>query len=151
MTIWGCDPASKKLALFTHDYEPRIGKILVKKTDRNSELLSMRLWLEEILRFDPDPVIYVEEPVVAGARNLRSTILIAETVGMVLSCRARVHLVPVDSWKKGTVGKGGVPKEAVAQWLEKEFPEYANVCGDDQDLVDAAAIYIYGRKLEVST
>jgi Holliday junction resolvasome RuvABC endonuclease subunit len=147
--IWGCDPASKKLALFTDDERgPKASLFIVKKTDRNTELLSMKDWLNELIKHDPDPVIYVEEPVVAGARNLRTTILIAETVGMVLSRHARVHVVPVDSWKKATVGKGGVSKDDVAKWLSEEYPEYAALCGSDQDLTDAAAIFVYGRALE---
>jgi Holliday junction resolvasome RuvABC endonuclease subunit len=147
--IWGCDPASKKLALFTDgDAGPRTALLLVKKTDRNLELLTMCDWLDLLIKDDPDPVIYVEEPVLAGVRNIRTTILIAETVGMILSRHARVHVVPVDSWKQGTVGKGGVSKDDVAQWLSEEHPEYAALCGSNQDLTDAAAIYVYGRSLE---
>lgn len=147
--IYGCDPASKKLALFTDDERgPRASLFLVKKTDRNTELLAMKDWLNDLIKHDPDPVIYVEEPVLAGVRNIRTTILISETVGMVLSRHARVHVVPVDSWKKGTVGKGGVSKADVANWLAKEHPRYAELCGQDQDLTDAAAIYVYGRTLE---
>jgi hypothetical protein len=150
--IWGLDPASKKLAMFTTDgLHTRAVKFTVKKSNRNDELLSMKDWLNLQLKWDPNPIIYCEEPVVAGARNLRSTILIAETVGMVLSRRAVVHMVPVDSWKKGTVGKGGVPKDAVAQWLKKEYPDYAALCGDDQDLIDAAAIYLYGSSVDTSS
>jgi Holliday junction resolvasome RuvABC endonuclease subunit len=147
--IWGCDPASKKLALFTDGAEgPKASLLLVKKTDRNTELNAMKLWLNALIEADPEPVIYVEEPVLAGVRNIRTTILIAETVGMVLSRHARVHVVPVDSWKKATVGKGGVSKDDVALWLGKEHPDYAALCGQDQDLTDAAAIFVYGRTLE---
>ena len=108
----------------------------------------MRLWLDELIRYDPDPVIYVEEPVLAGVRNIRTTIIIAESVGMILALHARVHVVPVDTWKKETVGKGGVSKDDVAKWLSEEYPEYAALCGHDQDLTDAAAIFVYGRALE---
>ncbi len=147
--LWGCDPASKKLALFTDgDAGPRTALLLVKKTDRNTELLSMKNWLIDLLSHDPDPVIYVEEPVLAGVRNIRTTIIIAETVGMILALHARVHVVPVDTWKKETVGKGGVSKEDVSNWLAKEHTGYAELCSNDQDLTDAAAIFVYGRTLE---
>lgn len=149
--IWGIDPASKKIALFTEDGPGNVGYDLlqVKKTTRNDELLSLRRQLMFTLSRDRDPIIYCEEPVLAGARNIRSTILIAETVGMILALNARVHLVPVSSWKKSTVGKGNATKDEVADWLKKEHPRYASYCREDQDLIDAAAIFIYGRSVEV--
>jgi len=158
-TIWGIDPASKKIAMFTGDKSGRCiiqaELAVVPKTNRNDELLALRRQMEFVMGPSTDQVIYCEEPVVAGARNLRSTILIAETVGMILALNARVHLVPVSSWKKGTVGKGNATKDQVTEWLREEHPEYAGYCRDtkwreNQDLRDAAAIYIYGRGLEVS-
>jgi Holliday junction resolvasome RuvABC endonuclease subunit len=155
--LWGCDPASKKIALFTVDEDLVRTEIFeVKKTDRNLELMALRTHMEQLLQYDPDPIIYCEEPVVAGARNLRSTILIAETVGMILSLNALVRLVPVSSWKAGTVGNGHATKDDVAQWLQEEHPHYARHCRDtqqreSQDLRDAAAIHIYGRDMEART
>lgn len=150
MAIWGVDPASKKIAMFTVPVDDlvRTEFIEVKKSDRNLELVSLRDHIEFNLLYDTDPILYVEEPVVAGARNIRSTILIAETVGMILALRAKVHMVPVSSWKKATVGNGHATKEDVAQWLAEEHPDYAKHCGSNQDLIDAAAIYIYGRGME---
>ena len=139
--IWGCDPASKKIALFTAD---QAVALQVKRSNRNLELFDLRKQMEFFLARDRFPIIYCEEPVVAGARNLRSTILIAETVGMILSLDADVRVVPVSSWKKGTVGNGNAAKSDVADWLRREYPEYAELCGDDQDLIDSAAIYLYG-------
>lgn len=155
--IWGIDPASKKIAMFTdNDGLIHTEVIEVKKSDRNLELMSLRNHMEYVLKYDKDPVIYVEEPVLAGARNIRSTILIAQTVGMVLCLNARVRVVPVSSWKKATVGKGNATKEDVTEWLRREYPEYARSCRDtqqreSQDLRDAAAIFLYGRSMEVST
>lgn len=157
MTIWGVDPASKKIAMFSGDCRGLIHRELleVKRTDRNTELLELRRMLEYVLKYDDDPVIYCEEPVVAGARNLRSTILVAETVGVILALNARVYLVPVSSWKKATVGNGNASKDDVTVWLMREHPTYASECRDtqqreSQDLRDAAAIYLYGRDLDSS-
>jgi Holliday junction resolvasome RuvABC endonuclease subunit len=152
--IWGVDPASKKIAMFT-DNDGLIHRELieVQKSDRNLELMSLRNHMEYVIKYDRDPIIYCEEPVVAGARNLRSTILVAETVGMILCLNAQVYLVPVSSWKKYTVGKGNATKDDVAAWLEEEHPDYARECRDtkqrpNQDLRDAAAIYLYGKEME---
>src|SRR5512139_3457164 len=129
--IWGVDPASKKIAMFT-DNEGLVHTELieVQKSDRNLELMALRNHMEYVLKYDRDPVIYCEEPVVAGVRNLRSTILIAETVGMILCLNAQVHLVPVSSWKKYTVGKGNATKDDVTEWLKREHPTYASYCRD---------------------
>lgn len=149
MSIWGLDPASKKIAMFTdNDGLIRAAKLSVPRTDRNTELLVLRHFMQQVLEFDPDPRIFCEEPVVAGARNLRSTILVAETVGVVLALDARVYLVPVSSWKKSTIGKGNATKDEVREWLNNSHPKYAQQCGVDQDLTDAAAIYLHGREVD---
>jgi len=159
-TIWGIDPASKKIAMFTGS---KSGLDLIQaelaevpRSNRNDELMALRSKLEFVIGPDGDHVIFCEEPVVAGARNLRSTILVAETVGMILALNARVHLVPVSSWKKGTVGKGNATKDEVSEWLRREHPQYAGYCRDtkwreSQDLRDAAAIYLYGRSLDIGS
>lgn len=153
--IWGVDPASKKIAMFADDDGlVRAHVIEVRKSDRNTELMSLRAQMEDILLYDPQPIIYCEEPVLAGARNIRTTILIAETVGMILSLNAEVRVVPISSWKKATVGKGNATKDEVTEWLKEEHPGYTSYCRDtkqreSQDLRDAAAIFIYGRSVEV--
>jgi hypothetical protein len=51
----------------------------------------------------------------------------------------------VSSWKKGTIGRGNATKDEVSAWLGEHHPKYARQCRGDQDLTDAAAIYLYGR------
>lgn len=94
--------------------------------------------------------VFLEEPVVAGVRNLRTTIKIAETAGAVIAaaCGAQgTYLVPVSSWKKGTHGSGNAGKSDVRTWLADHHPTLAAECGDDQDLVDAACVALHGRRL----
>lgn len=142
--IWGIDPASKKIAIFGgHPLQARV--IRVAKTDRSEELRKLRERLCDVI--DEDDTVYVEEPVLAGARNIRSTLLVAETVGMILSvCNAK--LVEVSTWKKSTVGKGNASKDDVRVWLERAYPQYATACGGDQDLIDATGIFVHGRGVE---
>lgn len=142
--IYGIDPASKKIAIFGGD-PLHARTIKVAKTQRSEELNKLRTVLTEVI--GDNDTVYVEEPVLAGARNIRSTLLVAETVGMVLSvCRA--HLVEVSTWKKSTVGKGNASKDDVRIWLERAYPAYAQACAGDQDLIDAAAIFVHGRGVE---
>lgn len=146
--IIGCDPASKKIALFgirENAHEKFFCE--VPKSTRWSEMQQMRSELVRQINIwrDYNPVLFCEEPVVAGRRNIRSTILIAETVGLILSLPIPVYIVPVSSWKKETVGNGAASKDAVSQWLMLAHPDYYQLCGGNGDLIDAAAIAVYGR------
>lgn len=141
MIVWGVDVASKKIAFFGGD-PIRAVSIKAKKSDRHTELSSMMAKVAEMIPVNN--FLYVEEPVLAGARNIRSTILCAESVGMVLSIRESV-LVPVSTWKKSTVGKGNASKQDVSNWLQRAYPNYFDACAGDQDLIDAAAIFVHGQ------
>lgn len=86
---------------------------------------------------------FVEAPVVAGARNLQSTIKVAQTVGIVHALAPNVTEVAVSSWKKATVGNGNASKAMVKEWLDKEHPDLALMCRGNQDLYDAACIALH--------
>lgn len=150
--IIGIDPASKKLALFGEKGgEPFAVTKTVKKSNRAVELTDMRSFLQEFLTLitsEEDVVIFCESPVLAGARNIQSTILIAETVGMILSLGYPCYLVAPASWKARTVGNGGASKSDVSAWLADRYKGYSDLCDGDQDLCDAAAIYLYGASVE---
>jgi len=89
--------------------------------------------------------LFVEEPPLAGGRNIRTFAALNQTVGAILSATtAQSYLVPVDSWKKATVGKGGVGKELVGQWLRLHHPGVWAECDGNQNLMDAACIAHYG-------
>ena len=86
---------------------------------------------------------FIEEPVVAGVRNLRTTLQIAQISGMVLGVVDEAYLVPVSTWKKEIVGKGNASKSEVAHWLQQHHPELYT---DNQDHIDASCIRLYGEK-----
>jgi Holliday junction resolvasome RuvABC endonuclease subunit len=111
------------------------------KSERAKELqfLSEKLYLNFI---KSDVYAYVEEPVVAGARNLRTSLQIAQVCGVVLSV-LNGELVPVSSWKKGTVGKGNAKKEDAANWLQEVHP-VLHQRTKRQDHIDATCIRLYG-------
>lgn len=144
--IIGCDPASKKLSLFAIGPITGAFHIEVKRTDRWQEIRELREALVKQLDIwrDYNPVLFCEEPVLAGARNIRSTILIAETVGLVLSMPIPTRLIEVSTWKKIAVGNGHASKDDVSNWLKVEHPGYHHLCGGNQDLIDAAAIAVAG-------
>jgi len=94
---------------------------------------------------------FVEEPVVAGARNMRVSLGIAQTSGAVISAiRGSSYLIPVSSWKKETIGKGNATKEDVKAWLFDNKKPYSVACertNSPQDYSDAACIAVYGSKM----
>src|SRR6478609_8266023 len=70
LVIWGVDPASKSIALFGHDgYLAQAHKIVVPKTDRGKEIRGLRSELEHWVGLDDNPIVFCEEPVLAGRRN----------------------------------------------------------------------------------
>jgi len=117
----------------------------VPKSERTLELRAIGRYLRSL---EADGLLegtkWVEAPVVAGARNIQSTIAIAQTSGVVHTSLSDTHQVAVSSWKQRTVGKGNADKQAVKQWLADNYPELFRYCAT-QDLVDAACIALYGR------
>ena len=116
------------------------------KTERTIELRALAGYLR-VLEADGllEGTKWVEAPVVAGARNIQATIAIAQTSGVVHATLSDTHQVAVSSWKKRTVGTGNADKAAVKQWLASTHPDIHRLCGDSQDLIDAACIALYGR------
>lgn len=93
--------------------------------------------------------VFIEEPVLAGARNIRSTLLIAQIAGAMLIAAGServVRFVPVSTWK-AALGHGHADKDAVRRFIDSLHPQVAQECGHDQDLYDAAGVALYGRGL----
>ncbi len=94
---------------------------------------------------------FMEEPVVAGPRNIRVSLGIAQTAGAVMSAlRGSVYLVPVNTWKMETVGNGHATKNDVRAWLFENYQAYSMACertNSPQDYTDAACIALYGSKV----
>jgi len=107
--------------------------------------------IEEDRGPDEPVMVFIEEPLVAGRRNLRTALQMAQVVGaivgMVVEWTNRVYLVPVSTWKVNTVGKGNASKEDVAGWLTRYHSVYAAACDGRQDLIDACCIACYGRRV----
>lgn len=90
---------------------------------------------------------YIEEPVVAGVRNLRVSLQIAQVAGALMSTGSG-RLVPVTQWKKEVVGKGNANKMYVAKWFKDNHPKLHAKIEGQQDLVDASCIHLYAVKID---
>lgn len=99
----------------------------------------------------PGDFVYLEEPPVAGARNLRTYGKLSMAAGAVTSAsQAPVILVPVDTWKMAVLGKGGLSKDEVSRRLCALHPKYSLLCDNDQNRVDATCLALYGLKCEAT-
>jgi hypothetical protein len=117
-----------------------------KGRSRSEELLDLVNTLNDLVC--EGDVLFVEEPPMAGARNIRTFAALNQVVGAILSANtAQKYLVPVDSWKKATVGKGGVGKDVVGEWLRVHHPGIWAECAGNQNLMDAACLALYGHGL----
>lgn len=144
--IWGIDIGTRSLYLAGLDEEDRLSLdqiILAPKSARYLELTGLATWLTALL--SPHDTVFIEEP--PKVRNVRTVIQLAEVVGAVCSLAVPTYPTPVASWKKATVGKGNAEKSDVSNWLDDRYPLYSSQCGDDQNLVDATCIALYGRGL----
>jgi Holliday junction resolvasome RuvABC endonuclease subunit len=142
MAKWGVDLGVRSI------YAARLGstfdlfsvQLPIHKHTRSEELTLLHAWI--LSTIDPDDVVFVEEPPLAGSRNPRTFLHLAQTSGVVASaCKAQ--LVPVSSWKKGTVGNGSASKDLVSAWLRRVHPDLSEACSGDQNYVDATCIALF--------
>lgn len=90
-------------------------------------------------------IVFVEEPPLAGPKNIRTLIGLSQTHGAVIaSSPGYCYSVPVATWKKDVVGNGKADKTFVAEWLERNHPSIYARCAN-QDQIDAACIHMYGK------
>lgn len=92
--------------------------------------------------------VFIEKPLVG--RNTDVSLQISETCGAVLARHGELpghslRLVSNTTWKKEVVGNGKADKFAIRSWLEASYPAYADLCGSNQDRIDAIAIGLYGH------
>jgi hypothetical protein len=139
--IYGVDLGMRSLYIYGDD-GPRV--ITVPKSDRYTEIWRMS---EEIFEaFHVEDLIFYEEPVLAGPKNIRTVIGLAQTSGCLLaSSVGKCYEVPVATWKKEIVGKGNAKKQDVADWLLEHDGDTYSGCGGDQNFMDAACIHKYGK------
>lgn len=101
--------------------------------------------------------MFIEEAMIG--KGVRASLQVAQMSGAVLNQIAAIRpdlnptLIPVDSWKKLVIGKGGVSKERVSEWLEQHHESWFKQClferpragtTINQDRVDAICIGLYG-------
>ena len=153
MRIVGFDLGVRKYDAFVLDAEGAVTLgYAVKKSTVGEECSDIAMHLENLMRIievrrgREETIFVVEDPVLAGRRNLQTYKRIAMTAGVVHGMQFPSYSVSVSSWKKATVGSGNASKDEVKAWLDAHYPDLAKLCAGKQDLYDAAAIALYGRQ-----
>lgn len=145
--IWGVDLGTRSASIVGLGETLHTASVTCAKNwDRYQELS----WIARSVRSQVvlGDTVFVEEPPLAGSRNVRTALQLAQVLGAILSgVGIEAYPVPVSSWKKGTVGSGNATKEDVSDWLSEQHPGYSASCGDDQNLIDATCIALYGQQL----
>jgi len=153
--VIGIDLSSKKVAMVWEEGK-KFGSATIStdKKDRSAALHDLLLHTnkELITALNKVPAedvyLYIEDPVV-GRGGARPTILQSQVDGIVRVCAyphtTKVYSVNNKTWKKAIVGNGNASKDDVAAWLATHHSFLAELCGDDQDLLDAACVCLYGR------
>lgn len=161
MTVWGIDLGVRSVTLVglradvdgspymfyaaTWGSKPPKSVRNAPPETRWNELVSIRSFIDVYIR--RDDVLYVEEPPLAGRRDVRTALRLAQVAGAVVATSsAPTFLVEVSTWKKEVVGRGNADKAQVAEWLATNHPNWSRLCDGDQNKVDALCIALYGLR-----
>lgn len=153
MIIYGIDLSSRKVAIITLEGDGvKSAAIGVEKQEsRGAELSELSKKIEGFLHTVKPGYTFIESPVV-GRGGARPTILQSQVDGLLQAYAVRsrhhgVYSVNNKTWKKAVVGNGNASKDATASWLASNHPVLSDLCRDDQDLVDASCVALYGRDI----
>jgi hypothetical protein len=143
---WGVDIAMRSFhAVRISDKGISMRSFVITPAKGRDRALTLRALGDEFAVTIWGESVYIEEPPLAGAKNLRTFKALAETAGALMGrAEGAVTYVPVSSWKKEVCGNGSLDKAGVARWLADNHPAYLDRCGGDQNLVDATCIALYG-------
>lgn len=151
MNVVGLDLSTKKLAIVgdfagTYRYASiTLGQKLPESTEEARQ--TVRQWLRRVTSSNVCHA-YVEQPVV-GVGGVQTTLKQSYINGAVQAALVAegyiVHpLVSNSHWKKEVIGSGRASKEEITDWVRTNWKGLYRTIGDDQDVMDAACILIYG-------
>lgn len=150
--IVGADVSSSRLALVACDEGGNLLALrkfaLAKRSGPDAVYEGYRQTRRFLKQFTGLTVYVFIEDALAGRGGVKATKVQAYTNGGVQAAsygRAEgVYLVNVGTWKKAIIGKGNATKDEVASCIQEIWQEAGEEAGNDQDLLDAAAIALYG-------
>lgn len=157
MTIIGMDLSSKKVAAVSSEPRAVLSKIVSRSKSASYEPANckrakdaVRRWLDGI-DHNGELVAFIEEPLVGfKSKNVRSTIVQSHIHGVMHAELTEfgyaVIPVTVNEWKRDICGDGSADKDAVAASVAKALPKLYRSWPEDQDVLDAAGVLLYGQR-----
>jgi Holliday junction resolvasome RuvABC endonuclease subunit len=157
--IIGIDPSSFSVAcaVVAKDRVAAVHKATFRKAgsgawspkDAGMALQVIEKLFIEVLEVSSVTQIFLEEPVMG--RSVKPTIVQSYVSGIVQAVAtnlgASLELVNNKRWKLEVIGNGNAKKDDTRAVLTKRMKRLATLCGDDDDLYDAAGIALYGNSL----
>lgn len=157
MTLIGVDLGTRKvtIAVFTEgDSGHRLYWTetfeVEEEIPRGHVLLALARYVhDEAISYSADQV-WVEDVIVGN--NRKYSIQLAQVLGAVMAQLARIkgldqRVVDNKAWKREIVGNGNASKDMVREYIHVTHPDYALLCGEDQDSYDATCIGLYGIRI----
>lgn len=152
MKMMGVDLGIHKVAVFCTDEPYALAHQASKDDPRDAQLHQLAGVVHDTALFQSPDGVWIEDVLVGN--NRKYSLQLAEVKGAVLSAlaplRARgmdIRVINVQGWKRGLLGSGHASKDEVRDYIDVTHGAYAPVCGDDQDLYDAACIALYGQRI----
>ena len=156
MRVLGIDLGIRKIACAALDGEALVHAEAYEvdaELPRDLQLRSLAAYAHDAAQLANADSVWIEDTIIGN--NRRFSIRLAETKGAVMaglsSLRLQhgtdIRLVDNNTWKKVVVGQGHATKDQVKDYINVSRGAYAPLCGDDQDLYDAACIGLYGATI----
>lgn len=144
----GVDLGVHKVALFCWDGDVPHAVAWEASTNfsRAHQLHHLAGYVHDLASTFDSNVVWIEDTLVGN--NHAYSLGLTEVKGAIMAALAMhvdVRLVNNKTWKKQVIGNGNANKDSVRDYIHVTHGSYAPLCGDDQDLYDAACIALYGR------
>lgn len=151
MLYYGIDVGVRKVAVASVTATGTLGmcfnSTVRPREQRSRELRDLCQVIRDV-EILPGDQVAVEAPVVAGVRNLRTSLQLATSIGAVISgieFLVNVTLVEPSKWKTIT-GNGHSTKTDVQAWLAREWPDLETACRGNGDMIDAMCIAVWNLR-----
>jgi Holliday junction resolvasome RuvABC endonuclease subunit len=155
VNLAGIDLGVRKIAISVFEEDTMVSGHVYESPaaqDRSQQLMELGHFAHDICLMAKADSVWIESVIVGN--NRKYSLGLAETLGAVLGdlghlflSGVRIRTVDNKAWKKEIVGNGNADKAAVRNHIVETHPAYAPVCGEDQDLYDAACIGLYGLRI----
>jgi Holliday junction resolvasome RuvABC endonuclease subunit len=162
--IAGIDPSAKKIAIVaTHDVlqvvsaqsYPLYPKGVTRQTPESlgnavAAVRAFLQWADQVAPGGTGRYAWIESPLVGRggvSATMKQSFVGGIIRGMLYEAGFDVRDVNVTNWKREVTGNGRAEKPAVKVSVKQQWPKAFSLVERDGDLIDAAAIALYGRSV----